>query len=500
MFFSLQKNRPIDNQTSRIVPAALGIKVAMDPISWHDWETRGFRRFALNRRPALVFVTASWSAAARKMEDGVFSDPSVARIVNESFVPMIVDADRRPELFRRLSSGRVPAVVLLAPTGERLARGGAMASDEMVSFLQLARRRGVLRRSDMDGLSHRGTLAEQPQPFCASNRLPGHAINHFESLAKRSLDKEFGGFGTAPKFPNTPALRLLALRGFGGDGRARTAFTDTVRAMKDGEILGENGGFYRVARGPDWSAPVRQQLLADQADLALIYMDAWSLTGEADFASIAAGILDFVERDLGREDGGFLAFADGPGGGGDETMLSGAIARTCSALLKSEGAMGRPKRERALQTINFLFDKMSNADGLFTHYYVESARLGPELLGDQADILAMMIDAFEASGNTIFIKEASRLARAVEKHMLDKNTGAFLDYRPNLRARGFPLRPFRPIDENSRMAQELVRLSGITGDERYRETAQGALGSFGGCYRSFGLFGSDYAVALISLL
>ena len=53
--------------------------------------------------------------------------------------------------------------------------------------------------------------------------------------------------------------------------------------------------------------PHFEKMLYDQAQLASAYLDAFQITGDADFAATARDILDYVRRDMTSPEGGFYS-------------------------------------------------------------------------------------------------------------------------------------------------------------------------------------------------
>jgi thiol:disulfide interchange protein len=83
------------------------------------WEAG--QRYANERQlPRLVFFTAHWCTYCRQMEATTFADAQIGSLGRE-FVCVLVDADREPELCRRLSVGAYPTIRILAPSGSPLA-------------------------------------------------------------------------------------------------------------------------------------------------------------------------------------------------------------------------------------------------------------------------------------------------------------------------------------------------------------------------------------------
>ena len=131
-----------------------------------------------------------------------------------------------------------------------------------------------------------------------------------------SFDAEWGGFGSAPKFP--PAVTLSWLCGRASrvrdDDRAervRTMVTTTLDAMAAGGMYDQvGGGFARYSVDGRWLVPHFEKMLYDNALLTRAYTDGWRLTRNGRYARIVAETIEWALRDLHHGDGGFYAAYD----------------------------------------------------------------------------------------------------------------------------------------------------------------------------------------------
>jgi uncharacterized protein YyaL (SSP411 family) len=134
------------------------------------------------------------------------------------------------------------------------------------------------------------------------------------------FDPEYGGFGTAPKFP-TPHTLLFLMR-YGdrtGKKRALAMVEKTLDAMQRGGICDQlGGGFHRYSTDAKWRVPHFEKMLYDQALLLMAYTEAFQITRNETYRKTAEEIIEYVQRDLTTPGGAFLSAedADSPGGEG----------------------------------------------------------------------------------------------------------------------------------------------------------------------------------------
>ncbi len=85
----------------------------------------------------------------------------------------------------------------------------------------------------------------------------------------------------------------------------------TLREMAKGGMHDQlGGGFHRYSVDERWFVPHFEKMLYDQAQLAIAYLEAFQITGDAQYAETARGIFDYVLRDMTAPEGGFYSAED----------------------------------------------------------------------------------------------------------------------------------------------------------------------------------------------
>mgnify|MGYP002421724699 CR=1 FL=1 len=113
-------------------------------------------------------------------------------------------------------------------------------------------------------------------------------------------DAEYGGFGSAPKFPSAHDLIFLQRYAYHtGDKAAKEELENTLRQMYKGGIYDHfGGGFARYSTDREWLAPHFEKTLYDNAMLALCYTEAWQNSRMALYRQVAEATLDYCLREL----------------------------------------------------------------------------------------------------------------------------------------------------------------------------------------------------------
>ena len=113
-------------------------------------------------------------------------------------------------------------------------------------------------------------------------------------------DTEWGGFGNAPKFPQTFAIQyLLRQFHFQKDDAALAQALLSLDKMIGGGIFDQiGGGFARYSTDVKWLAPHFEKMLYDNALLMNAMCEAYQLTGKKHYKRAIDQTLEFIEREM----------------------------------------------------------------------------------------------------------------------------------------------------------------------------------------------------------
>jgi uncharacterized protein len=309
---------------------------ADNPVDWYAWGEDAFAKAVEEDKPILLSVGYSACHWCHVMAHESFEDTATAALMNERFVSVKVDREERPDVDAiymeavqtMTGQGGWPMTVFLMPDGRpffggtyfpKVGRGG------MISFTELLGRIDEVwrtRRADLDAQADELTASiARGAGIESASQIPDREALSGAWLALSSdVDPQWGGFGSAPKFPQTMSLELL-LRSHQRDAAAGLldSITTSLDAMASGGIYDHvGGGFARYSVDREWLVPHFEKMLYDQALLARIYLHAWLVTGEARYRQVFDETIDYVRRDLRHGDGGFFSAedADSPDGHG----------------------------------------------------------------------------------------------------------------------------------------------------------------------------------------
>ncbi|HEV3483930.1 MAG TPA: thioredoxin domain-containing protein, partial [Vicinamibacterales bacterium] len=251
----------------------------------------------------------------------------VAGVLNDNFVSIKVDREERPDIDAiymeavqaMTGQGGWPMSVFLTPDGRPFYGGTYFPPEDrygMPSFRSLlaaiidawTTKRSEIETQASTLVDHVGFSARlQPSTEVLDRSLIGRAVN---DLA-RSFDAEWGGFGSAPKFPQPATIDLLLRAANDGHGDALPMVERTLDAMASGGMFDQlAGGFARYSVDRHWVVPHFEKMLYDNAQLIRTYARAHVVTGKPRFREVVAATVDWLGREMRDPAGGFHSSLD----------------------------------------------------------------------------------------------------------------------------------------------------------------------------------------------
>ena len=176
-------------------------------------------------------------------------------------------------------------------------------------------------KEDHDKIVEQGSkiveaLRESQSAAPGEGKIDGSVADAAYRQIDRSYDPKEGGFGNAPKFPRPVTLNFLT-RFYARDPKSDSGkhaldmALFTLRKMAAGGMHDHiGGGFHRYSVDRYWHVPHFEKMLYDQAQLAVAYLDAFQITKDKQYESVARDILDYVARDMTSKEGGFFSAED----------------------------------------------------------------------------------------------------------------------------------------------------------------------------------------------
>ena len=301
---------------------------AFNPVAWYPWGEEAFALARREHKPIFLSIGYSTCHWCHVMERESFEDPALAAILNRYFVAIKVDREERPDLDQvymavtqaMTGSGGWPMSLFLTPellpfyAGTYFPPKGAYGRPGFADLLQAIHdaweKDDTAIANQAAAIVHtlKGEQGPKDRELIGGDEAAAAAARQMA----QEYDREFGGFGGAPKFPRPVAMAFLLRYGQRtGDGKLCAMVYTTLKKMAGGGMFDQlGGGFHRYAVDAAWRVPHFEKMLYDQAQLATLYLEAAQLGHDPYFKEVAARTLDYVLAAMGDEAGGFYSAED----------------------------------------------------------------------------------------------------------------------------------------------------------------------------------------------
>ncbi len=316
---------------------------AHNPVDWYAWGEEALRKARDEDKPILLSVGYSACHWCHVMERESFENEQIAALMNKYFISIKVDREERPDIdgiyMQAVQAitrqGGWPMTVFLTPDGRPFYGGTYFPPQDRYNMPGF---QSVLLSIANLYARKREEVEEQAEQLAAflrqKSETPLRSLGTLASFETVSLDlltgagrelvgdfdETYGGFGGAPKFPNTMSLEFLLrlhVHHQRGEIAAVADFSEleiietTLKGMAHGGIYDQlGGGFHRYSVDIEWLAPHFEKMLYDNALLSRLYLHAYLVTGKSFYLRIAVQTLDYVVREMTSPDGGFYSTQD----------------------------------------------------------------------------------------------------------------------------------------------------------------------------------------------
>ncbi len=305
---------------------------AHNPVNWYPWGPEALQKAKEEHKPVLLSIGYSACHWCHVMERESFENEETAAIMNEHFICIKIDREERPDLDHiymdavqaLTGGGGWPLHVFLTPDLKPFYGGTYFPPERMYNRPSW---KEVLLNVSRSYTQKGNEIISQAENLTAwleqSNEIPGitgRETNLFtaekikeayDNLMKQA-DGEWGGFGTAPKFPQTFVLRFLLSYSYhtGEPAALAHALLSLDKMMKGGMYDQIGGGFARYATDQEWRIPHFEKMLYDNALLLSVYCDTFQLTGQESYRGIIDETMQFIQTEMMNTEGGFFTALD----------------------------------------------------------------------------------------------------------------------------------------------------------------------------------------------
>jgi len=287
-----------------------------NPVDWNQWNEETLTKAKSENKP--IFLSIGYAAChwCHVMSHESFEDPEVAAFMNEHYINIKVDREERPDLdaiymqatVAMTGSGGWPMSVFLTPDLKPFYAGTyfpPVPRYNMPSFRDvLAGIANTWQKQPDEALRVANDVSNHLQQALSINVQAdtGFTPEHLDAAMKaliESYDWGYGGWGSAPKFPQAMTIEFMLRHVIQGkDSRnEKSGFENSpllksalhaLHAMASGgmyDVVG--GGFSRYSTDNFWRVPHFEKMLYDNAQLARAYLHAYQITNDPFFKRIA---------------------------------------------------------------------------------------------------------------------------------------------------------------------------------------------------------------------
>ena len=301
---------------------------ANNPVDWRPWGDAAFAEAREKNKPLIVSIGYAACHWCHVMERESFEDEATAAYMNEHFICIKVDREEHPDVdamymdaVQAISgSGGWPLNVFVTP--ERIPFYGGTyypprPAYSRPSWMQvMAQMTDIWQHQPAEILAQSGQMVNYLKQVSIvgsqSSVISEEGVNACASALLKMADKEWGGFGAAPKFPGTMAITfLLEHHHFYGDKDTLDHALLSLDKMIEGGIYDQlGGGFARYSTDREWLAPHFEKMLYDNALIVHTLCDAYAITAKPLYKEVIDETIAFINRELRDSSGGFYCALD----------------------------------------------------------------------------------------------------------------------------------------------------------------------------------------------
>ncbi len=300
---------------------------AHNPVQWHAWNEDTLAKAKQENKPIFLSIGYSSCHWCHVMALESFEYEEIAKIMNENFINIKVDREERPDIddiYQKVcqiatGQGGWPLSVFLTsdqkpfyvgtyfPILDSYGRPGFGSILKQLAQSWKEKPKDIEKTSEDFLQTLKKTETEKIPSKLDTSILDEAAINLLQMA-----DEIFGGFGQAPKFPNSANISFMfRYSKLSGISKFKEFALKTLKKMANGGIFDQiGGGFHRYSTDQTWLVPHFEKMLYDNALIPLNYVEAYQITKDDFYLQVLRKTLNFVLREMTSHEGGFYSAQD----------------------------------------------------------------------------------------------------------------------------------------------------------------------------------------------
>ncbi|TAK15364.1 MAG: thioredoxin domain-containing protein, partial [Nitrosarchaeum sp.] len=300
---------------------------AHNPVNWYAWNDESLKKAKDENKP--IFLSVGYSAChwCHVMAHESFENEEVAKFINENFVNIKVDREERPDLddiYQKVcqiatGQGGWPLSIFLTPDQKPFYVGTyfpVLDSYGRPGFGSISRQLAQAwkeKPKDIEKAADNFLVAlQKTETIKVPSKLEKTILDEAAMNLFQLGDSSYGGFGSAPKFPNAANVSFLfRYAKLTGLSKFNEFALKTLNKMAKGGIFDQiGGGFHRYSTDAKWLVPHFEKMLYDNALIPVNYAEAFQITKDPFYLEILHKTLGYVLREMTSSNGGFFSAYD----------------------------------------------------------------------------------------------------------------------------------------------------------------------------------------------
>jgi hypothetical protein len=300
---------------------------AHNPVDWYAWNNDSLKKAKSENKP--IFLSIGYSAChwCHVMAHESFENEEVAKFMNENFINIKVDREERPDIddiYQKVcqiatGQGGWPLSIFLTPDQKPFYVGTyfpVLDSYGRPGFGSICRQLSQAwneKPKDIEKSAENFLVSlHKTETVTVTSKLERLLLDEAAMNLFQLGDSTYGGFGSAPKFPNAANISFLfRYAKLSGLSKFNEFALKTLNKMAKGGIFDQiGGGFHRYSTDARWLVPHFEKMLYDNALIPVNYAEAYQITKDPFYLDILQKTLDFVLREMTSPNGGFYSAYD----------------------------------------------------------------------------------------------------------------------------------------------------------------------------------------------
>ena len=300
---------------------------ANNPVDWYGWNENALKKAKDENKPIFLSIGYSSCHWCHVMAHESFENDEIAKFMNENFVNIKVDREERPDIddiYQKVcqiatGQGGWPLSIFLTPDQKPFYVGTyfpVLDSYGRPGFGSICRQLAQAWKEKPNDVKNSAenflNTLNKTEQLKVSSKLERMLLDEAAMNLFQLGDSTYGGFGSAPKFPNAANISFLfRYARLSGLSKFNEFALKTLRKMAKGGIFDQiGGGFHRYSTDAKWLVPHFEKMLYDNALIPVNYAEAYKITKDSFYLEVLRKTLDFVLREMTSPEGGFYSAYD----------------------------------------------------------------------------------------------------------------------------------------------------------------------------------------------